>query len=134
MAPLPRRRARLGRPDRVFWAAGLTCLAVAGLYSSARAADQRVAWAALDACDVADVSWGYDVALVPDTGYAIAGVRFSDVPDACAEAAVLVTVTRGDGLTRTVAGTLREATVSLDPAVLATIAGPDMTAGWSLVG
>jgi len=135
---LPTMRVRrLRRSDRVFWSISLASLAVAGLYSSARAADERSAWDASTStgCDASQVAWGYDVELVPGAGYAIAGMHFDTVPSQCAGTPIVVVYTGVDRVPHSAALTLVAGAVDrLDPAVLADIASPDMTATWSLAG
>ena len=125
------------RSSRAFWSVALASLAVAGLYTSARAADQRSTWAAAEAstCRASTVAWGYDMELVPGAGYAIAGVHFDAVPDRCVGAEIVVSYAGADGVEHRTSRTLAAGTTDrLDPAVLASIAGPDMTASWSLAG
>lgn len=70
-------------PRRMRWAAALGALGVAGLYSSANAADD-LPDAASAACTTAEVVWGYEVELAADGGgFAVSGVRFEQVPADC---------------------------------------------------
>lgn len=80
---------------RVFWASSLAALSLAGLYASARAAEQLVV-AAPDGCDTGTVEWSYEIALDEQAGYVITGTRFGDVPDACDGARVQI-LYRSDG-------------------------------------
>ncbi|WP_448631281.1 hypothetical protein [Cellulomonas soli] len=70
-------------------------MSVAGLYASARAADQLVG-SGPQGCDAGGVRWSYEVALDAQDGYGITGTRFVTVPEACEGAQVQV-VYRADG-------------------------------------
>jgi len=71
--------------NRAFWAGALALIATAGLYSSARAANEREAMSNLggSGCDPSAVGWGWDVTLAGANGYVVSGVRFTTVPDEC---------------------------------------------------
>lgn len=85
--------------NRVFWAGALAAVATAGLFTSARAAEQREAMDSLSGqgCDPSAVSWGWDVQLAGDMGYVLSGVRFTEVPDACDGAHATVAYTDASG-------------------------------------
>lgn len=135
MAAVPVPRGGRAFSGRAFWALGLAAVAVAGLYSSARAASEDVAAVtpAARGCVIGEVEWGYDMELVPGAGYAIAGIHIDTVPDECAGEPIVLFYQGVDGSAHSSPGILAAGLVDvLDPALLATMAGPSMTAGWTL--
>lgn len=85
------RRRVAPSPERLFWAGSLVALAVAGMVTSARFADQAVALPGSSGCDASSVTWGYEVEISPSTGsYSLAGARFDRVPEGCAGAQAVI--------------------------------------------
>ncbi|GAA3795048.1 hypothetical protein [Cellulomonas soli] len=97
---------------RVFWASSLAAVSLAGLYASARAAEQLVV-AAPAGCDVQSVDWSYEIGLDARTGYGITGTRFVDVPDACEGVRVQVLYRADGSIVRRSEVVLHDGTVDL---------------------
>ena len=91
------------RRVRVRLAAVLVAFGAAGLYASSQAAAQAPAAATGDACVAAQVRWGYEVGLVPesDSGFSIDGIRVDAVPAACVGRRVAITYSAGTAVVST---------------------------------
>lgn len=84
---------QLRASTRIGWAMSLIGLAAAGMFAAWQSDQLPRAFAS--GCDVAAVSWSYDVQAAPDGSSRVVGMRFDEVPSGCAGDAAQVRFRHG---------------------------------------